>query len=92
VVNYGSDIELVSKLLIDTAMSHPKVKKNQPIFVRMANFSDNGLAMELIFWADQSWDINNYKSDLRFEINRLFQQHKIVIPYPKRSVELTQKV
>ena len=92
VVNYGSDIELVSKLLIDTAMSHPKVKKNQPIFVRMANFSDNGLAVELIFWADQSWDINNYKSDLRFEINRLFQQHKILIPYPKRSVEFTHKV
>lgn len=92
VVDYASDIELVSKLLIDTAMSHPKVKKNQPIFVRMANFSDNGLAVELIFWADQSWDINNYKSDLRFEINRLFQQHKILIPYPKRSVELTHKV
>jgi small-conductance mechanosensitive channel len=42
--------------------------------------------MELIFWADQSWDVSNYKSEIRFEIDRLFREHKIVIPYPKRSV------
>jgi small-conductance mechanosensitive channel len=47
-------------------------------------FGDNGLEMELIFWADQNWDINEYKSDIRFEINRLFNHYKIVIPYPQR--------
>ena len=92
VVEYGANLELISKLLIDSAMSHPKVKKDQPIFTRMANFSENGLAIELIFWADQSWDINNYKSDLRFEIYRLFSIHNITIPYPKRSVEVSNKV
>lgn len=87
-VEYGTNTELVSKLLIEAALAHPKVKKNQPVFVRLGGFSDNGLAMELIFWADHSWDINNYKSDIRFEIDRLFRQHNIVIPYPKRSVEI----
>ena len=91
VVDYGANLELISKLLIDSAMSHPKVKKDQPIFTRMAGFSENGLAIELIFWADQSWDINNYKSDLRFEIYRLFSIHNINIPYPKRSVEISSK-
>ena len=86
VVEYGSDTELVSKLLIDAALAHPKVKKDQPIFVRMADFSDNGLALELIFWADQSWDINNYKSEIRLEIDRLFREYKIIIPYPQRVV------
>ena len=90
-VEYGANLELISKLLIDSAMSHPKVKKDQPIFTRMANFSDNGLIIELIFWADQSWDINNYKSDLRFEIYRLFSIHNITMPYPKRSVEISNK-
>ena len=92
VVDYGANLELISKLLIDSALSHPKVKKDHPIFTRMANFSDNGLVMELIFWADQSWDINNYKSDLRFEIYRLFSIHNITIPYPKRSVEVSNKL
>lgn len=90
-VEYGSNTDLVSKLLVEAALAHPKVKKNQPIFVRLGSFSDNGLAMELIFWADHSWDINNYKSDIRFEIDRLFRQHNIVIPYPKRSVEIKNK-
>ena len=46
-------------------MSHPKVKKSQPVIVRLANFGENGMEMELLFWADQSWDISNYKSDIR---------------------------
>jgi len=91
VVEYGSETELVSNLLINAAFAHPKVKKDQPVFVRLADFSDNGLALELIFWADQSWDINNYKSDLRFEIDRLFRQNNIIIPYPKRSVEINNQ-
>jgi small-conductance mechanosensitive channel len=44
--------------------------------------------MELVFWADQSWDINNYKSDIRFEIDRLFRMNKIKIPFPQRSVNI----
>ncbi|MFM7662859.1 MAG: mechanosensitive ion channel family protein [Bacteroidota bacterium] len=85
-VNYGSKSELVTRLLKQAALAHPKVKKNQPVIVRLSNFSDNGLEMELIFWADQSWDINNYKSEIRMEIDRLFREYKITIPYPQRVV------
>ena len=84
VVQFESDTQLVSDLLIQAAMSHPKVKKTEPVQVRLVKFGDNGLEMELIFWADQNWDINEYKSDIRFEINRLFNHYKIVIPYPQR--------
>ncbi|MBM3451798.1 MAG: mechanosensitive ion channel [Bacteroidetes bacterium] len=85
-VNYGSNSELVTRLLKQAALAHPKVKKNQPVLVRLSNFSDNGLEMELIFWADQSWDINNYKSEIRMEIDRLFREYKITIPYPQRVI------
>ena len=87
-VAYGSDTELVSKLLKQAALSHPKVKKSQPIFVRLSDFGDNGLQMELLFWADQSWDVNNYKSEIRLEIDRLFREYQIVIPYPQRDVRM----
>ena len=83
-VEFGSDTQLVSDLLIQAAMSHPKVKKTEPVQVRLVKFGENGLEMELIFWADQNWDINDHKSDIRFEINRLFNHYKIVIPYPQR--------
>ena len=67
-------------------MAHPKVKKSHPVIVRLANFGDNGLELELIFWADQSWDINNYKSEIRFEIDRLFREYNINFPYPHRTI------
>lgn len=85
-VHYGSDTQMVSDLLIQAAMSHPKVKKTEPVQVRMVDFAENGLLMELIFWADQSWDINQYKSEIRFEIDRLFRHYGISVPYPQREV------
>ena len=87
-VPYNVNTQLVSDLLIQAAMSHPKVKKSEPVQVRVNNFSENGLSMELIFWADQSWDINQYKSDIRFEIDRLFRHYKIDLPYPQRTVHV----
>jgi small-conductance mechanosensitive channel len=89
-IHYGSDAQMVSDLLIQAAMSHPKVKKTEPVQVRMVNFGENGLEMELIFWADQNWDINQYKSDIRFEIDRLFRHYGIAIPYPQREVSIFQ--
>lgn len=85
-VDYGSNMELVQSLLKQAALAHPKVKKSHPISVILNNFGDSGLEIHLVFWADQSWDIAIYKSEIRFEIDRLFREHKITIPYPKRSV------
>lgn len=89
-VDYGTDTELVTRLLKQAALGHPKVRKTHPVDVRLSNFGSNGLDMELIFWADQSWDINNYKSEIRFEIDRLFREYKISIPYSQTTVHLSK--
>lgn len=89
-VDYGSDTELVTRLLKQAALGHPKVRKSHPVDVRLAHFGNYGLELELIFWADQNWDINNYKSEIRFEIDRLFREYKITIPYPHTTVHLNQ--
>lgn len=85
-VAYGSNTELVRDLLKQAALSHPKVKKTHPVFVRLLNFGDNALEMDLVFWADQSWEIEKFKSDIRFEIDRLFREYNITIPFPQRTV------
>jgi small-conductance mechanosensitive channel len=89
-VAYGSDTELVVRILKQAALSHPKVKKTEPVLVRLSDFAENGLYMELIFWADQSWDIQNYKSEIRFEVDRLFREYKVRIPFPQRDIRIHQ--
>lgn len=85
-VAYGSDLLLIERLLKQAALAHPKVKKNQPVVMRLSDFGDSGLELELIFWADQNWDINNYKSEIRLEIDRLFRAYNVEIPYPQRVI------
>lgn len=90
-VEYGSNVKLVEEILIQSAMAHPKVNKNEQIIVRLNEFGENGLHLELIFWADQSWDINNYKSEIRFEIDRLFRHYGIKIPFAQRVIHVNEK-
>ena len=90
-IDFESDTELAVKLVRQAALSHPKVNKREEILVRMRDFSDRGLELELLFWADQTWDSNHYKSDIRFEINRLFKQYQIHIPVPNRSLRFTER-
>lgn len=85
-VAYNSNTELVCTLLRQAALSHPKVNKTRPVQVRMRDFGEKGLDLELIFWADQSWEASNYKSEIRFEIDRLFRQYQIHIPFPQRHI------
>ena len=90
-IAYGSDTELVKKLLKQAALSHPEVSKKKPVTVRILNFGDNGLEMELLFWAKQKWYAEYYKSEIRFEIDRLFREHKIVIPFPQRTIHMSKE-
>ncbi len=89
-VAYGSDTHLVSEILRQAVLSHPKVHKTREVSVRLNDFGENGLQMEIMFWADQSWDINVYKSEIRFEIDRLFRHYKIRIPYPQRDMRIVE--
>lgn len=89
-VAFGSDTHLVSEILKQAVLSHPKVHKSKGVDVRLNDFGENGLQMEVLFWADQSWDINIYKSEIRFEIDRLFRHYNIRIPYPQRDMRIIQ--
>lgn len=91
-VSYGSDTELVKELMKQAALSHPEVKKTEPVIVRMTDFGDNALEMELLFWADQTWQVEIHKSDIRFEIDRLFRQHGVTIPFPQRTLHVPSEI
>jgi len=87
-VAYGSDIQLVKKLLLQAASSHPSVLKKPEPLVLFINFGDSSLDFKLIFTLNNSFEAGIPKSDIRFEIDKLFRENNITIPFPQRDVHM----
>lgn len=85
-VAYGSDIQLVKKLLIEAALSHPDVISDPEPRVLFINFGESSLDFKLIFTLNNSFEAAIPKSDIRFKIDALFREHNISIPFPQRDV------
>ncbi len=90
-VMFGSDLDLVRKILREAAQGHPKVSNHHEIFVRLLHFGDNGLELDLVFWAHQSLYIEIHKSDIRFEIDKKFREHGVEYPYPQMDIHVDRK-
>jgi small-conductance mechanosensitive channel len=83
-VSYDSDPELAMKLLIEATAGHPRIIRDPAPVARLMGFADSGIDLELRFWIpDPQEGVNNVRSDVNRAIWRLFQEHRIVIPYPR---------
>jgi small-conductance mechanosensitive channel len=91
-VHYKSDIELVKRLLIESAQEHPKVSKKNETKVRLLNFGESGYEFDLIFWADKTLFIEIHKSDIRFAIDKKFKELGIQYPYPQMDVHFDKDI
>ncbi|SHN01769.1 mechanosensitive ion channel family protein [Polaribacter sp. KT 15] len=89
-VAYGSDVELVKKILIDVTKDHDKILKIPEPKVLFADFGDSSLNFKLVFSLNNSFETRFVQSDLRFAIEKAFREHNISIPFPQRDVHLYQ--
>lgn len=87
-VAYGSDTELVKKILLDVAMDNPYIINYPAPFVRFNDFQDSALSFTVFFFSRNFIVIEDIKSDMRFEIDRLFRENNISIPFPQHDVWL----
>jgi len=90
-VAYGSDVQLVKKLLLQAASTNEDVISIPEPLVIFTEFGDSALNFKLIFTLNDSFKATFAKSDIRFEIDRLFRAHNISIPFPQREVHIIQK-
>lgn len=90
-VAYGSDVQLVKKLLIEAANSQTEVIEHDNIIVQFTEFGDSSLNFKVVFTLEDSFNANNPKSDIRFEIDRLFRENNITIPFPQRDIHIIRK-
>ncbi|WP_136479848.1 mechanosensitive ion channel family protein [Cognatitamlana onchidii] len=89
-VAYGSDVQLVRKLLIQAASTHDAILTSPEPVVLFTDFGDSALNFKLVFTINDSFASQFPKSDLRFEIDRLFRENHISIPFPQRDVHIIQ--
>jgi small-conductance mechanosensitive channel len=85
-VAYGSDVELITKVLKESAWEHPEVTDKNLIDVRFLDFGDSCLQFQVIFFSENIFRIERVKSDIRRVINRKFIEHNITIPFPQMDV------
>ena len=93
-VAYGTDAEKVKSILLDIAYNHDQIIKNSPIlsdpYVLFKAFADSSLNFELRCFLVNVDTRLRVLSDINFEINRVFNEHKIEIPFPQRDVNIKQ--
>ncbi len=85
-VAYGSDTALVKSILLQVAKDNIYVLDKPTPLVRFTNFGDSSLDFELLIWSRNFIVIEDIKSDLRFEIDRLFREKGVEIPFPQRDI------
>jgi potassium efflux system protein len=87
-VAYGSDTLLVRDTLIRIALSHPQVLRDPAPIVLFKNFGASSLDFDLAVWLEQPDPEPRVSSDLRFEIDRVFREQAIEIPFPQQEVRI----
>lgn len=90
-VSYGSDVKLVTEVLLKCAEDHLKISKSPAPFVRFKDFGNSSLDFQLYFWSTETFQVENIKSDIRYEIDAAFRKNQITIPFPQRDVHIKSK-
>jgi small-conductance mechanosensitive channel len=87
-VAYGSDVQLVKKVLLQVAKNHKDIVESPQPVVRFENFGNSSLDFRVFFWTMNTFPVEFTKSDLRFEIYAKLEEHGIRIPFPQRDVHI----
>lgn len=91
-VAYGSDTELVKRLLLETAGQHREIIKGHPGMhdpkVLFLEFGDSSLKFELRFYVRDITSRLDIVSAINFDIDKAFRENNITIPFPQRDVHI----
>jgi small-conductance mechanosensitive channel len=87
-VAYGSDVNLVIKILEESAFEHPDVSDRELTEARLVNFGNSSLDFQDLFFSKNIFRINKVKSDIRRIINQKFADNAVTIPFPQMDLHL----
>ncbi|MDH3698135.1 MAG: mechanosensitive ion channel, partial [Flavobacteriaceae bacterium] len=87
-VAYGSDVDLVRSLLLKSLDGVTGVLTNPEPFVWFEDFGNSSLLFSVRFFVADSFKTLTTKSAIRYNIDALFREHKVQIPFPQRDVHI----
>lgn len=91
-VAYGSDCEKVRAIMLEVAnaQSETLADKGREPQVFFQNFGDNALIFEVYFWINSQVEggLRFVASNMRFALDKAFNEQGIVVAYPQRDVHL----
>ena len=87
-VAYGTKIEKVKKIMYDIAVSSDNVCKDPEPRVRFRTFGASGLHLQLLAWIEKPELRGRVIDELSTNIYNTFNEEKIEIPFPQRTVHI----
>ncbi|HAW92612.1 MULTISPECIES: mechanosensitive ion channel family protein [unclassified Arsukibacterium] len=88
-ISYDDDPEQALALMLECAKVSPRILNTPTPTVRLMEFADSGIALELRVWiTDMEKGTAEVRSDINLAIWRAFKQNKITIPYPQRDLHI----
>ena len=90
-VAYGSDVDQVEAVLIESAKQHPEVCKKPEPRVRFRAFGASSIDFELLAWVEQPVHKGRLEHELNCGIYKAFTREKIKIPFPQQDVHIKTK-
>ncbi|WP_159821211.1 mechanosensitive ion channel family protein [Colwellia sp. 20A7] len=89
-VSYGSPVKLVAELILQAAVEQEEILSTPKPSVTFEDFGDNALIFDINFWINSNVEggLRKARSNVRFRLAELFEEHNIVVAYPQRDVHL----
>jgi small-conductance mechanosensitive channel len=87
-VAYGSDLQKVSKALVEAANCIKEVLPKPPPRPHFKGFGDSSLDFEIRVWINEPHKHPQIRSKINYQIYRLFSEYEIEIPFPTRDLNL----
>jgi small-conductance mechanosensitive channel len=86
-VPHDADLDHVMSLMLEAAARPARTLKVPAPLVIIIDFGETAIDLELRFWINDARNgVRNVKSQVLYEIWRLFRRDGIHIPYPKRDL------
>jgi small-conductance mechanosensitive channel len=88
-ISYQDDPEQAMALMLQCANASPRVLTTPEPTVRLMEFGDNGINLQLRVWiADMENGTASVKSEINLAIWRAFKANQITMPFPQRDLHL----